>query len=242
MLQLTGVCQFEEFMDDSRLRPWELKCHFREISACYSLEIEMDGGSQQLEVEVKNEIAHLNEAHVLVGKSTIEGAQRELFIRQGNYQIGADQTICSYQEKPDEEVDTSLTSDYLFEAKRSGRVFYYQAAKYDGQNIGHFINQGGLKEGLKQMCLVSDRETGHTSFQSGPVNQEFEKHCNVRYAQRGNELVVKGKSNLRPAQTRLTELFGNYGYEYRVKYVAQHYGEWLALASFPGPRPASQCS
>ena len=53
-------------MDDSRLRPWELKRHFRETSACYSLEIEMDGGSQQLEVEVKNQIAHLNEAHMLV--------------------------------------------------------------------------------------------------------------------------------------------------------------------------------
>ena len=104
-------------MDDSRLRPWELKRHFRETSACYTLEIEMDGGSQQLEVEVKNEIAHLNEAHVLVRKSTIEGAQRGLFIRQGNYQIGTDRTICSYQEKPDEEVDTSLLSDYLFEAK-----------------------------------------------------------------------------------------------------------------------------
>ena len=53
-------------MDDSHLRRWELKRHFRETSACHSLEIEMDGGSQQLEVEVKNEIAHLNEAHVLV--------------------------------------------------------------------------------------------------------------------------------------------------------------------------------
>ena len=173
-------------MDDSCLRPWELKRHFRETSACYSLEIEMDGDSQQLEVEVINEIAHLNEARVLVRKSTIEGAQRGLFIRQGNYQIGADRTICSYQEKPDEEVDTSLTSDYLFEAKRPGRVFYYQAAKYDGQNIGHFINQGGLIDGLKQMCLVSDLETGHTSFRSGPVNQEFEKHCNVKYTQWGS--------------------------------------------------------
>ena len=70
-------------MDDPRLRPWELKHHFRETSACYSLEIEMDGGSQQLEVEVKNEIAHLNEAHVLVRKSTIKGAQEGcLFVKE----------------------------------------------------------------------------------------------------------------------------------------------------------------
>ena len=53
-------------MDDSHLRRWELKRHFRETSAFHSLEIEMDGGSQQLEVKVKNEIAHLNEAHVHV--------------------------------------------------------------------------------------------------------------------------------------------------------------------------------
>ena len=51
-----------------------------------------------------------------------------------------------------------------------------------------------VKEGLKQMCLVSDQETGHTSFRSGPVNQEFEKHCNVKYAQRGNELMVKAQA------------------------------------------------
>ena len=82
-------------MDDSHLRPWELKRHFRETSACHSLEIEMDGGSQQLEVEMKNEIAHLNEAHVLVRKSMVKGTQRGLFIHQGNHQIGADRTICS---------------------------------------------------------------------------------------------------------------------------------------------------
>ena len=40
------------------------------------------------------------------------------------------------------------------------------------------------------MCLVSDQETGHTSFQTGPVNQEFEKHCDVKYAQRGSRLYT----------------------------------------------------
>lgn len=40
-----------------------------------------------------------------------------------------------------------------------------------------------------------------------------------------NELVVKDTSNLRPAQTSLTELFGNNGYEYWARDVVQHYQE-----------------
>ena len=65
--------------------------------------------------------------------------------------IGENRITCSHQERPDEEVDTSLTFDYLYQSHQSGKTFYYQAAKYDGQNIGHFINQGGLQEGLKEM-------------------------------------------------------------------------------------------
>ena len=218
-----GVWQFGEVMDDPRLKPWELKRHFREHSSCCTLEI--DEGGQQLEIQVKNELTRLNEANIHIRKSTIEGAQRGLFLRPGNYVIGENRTVCSYQERPDEEVDPSLTFDYLFQSNRSGRRYYYQAAKYDGQNIGRFINQGGLQEGLKEMCLLSDRETGQTFFQSGPVDAEFDRHCNVSYTQWGSELLVKAKSNLRPSRTRPTELFGNYGYQYWVRYVAQHYQE-----------------
>ena len=77
--------------------------------------------------------------------------------------------------------------------------FTIKLPKYDGQNIGRIINQGGRKEGLKQMCLVSDQETGHTSFQTGPVNQEFEKHCNVKYAQRGSRFVYCTSITVFPA-------------------------------------------
>ena len=113
-------------MDDSRLRRWELKRHFRETSACYSLEIEMDGSSQQLQVEAKNEVAHLNEAHMLVRKSTIKGAQRGLFIRQGNFR--------QEQTKPSAHNRRNQTKK-LIQALRLNMT---------AQNIGRFINQGGL--------------------------------------------------------------------------------------------------
>ena len=93
------------------------------------------------------------------------------------------------------------------------------------KTLAIFINQGGLQEGLKEMCLLSNRETGQTSFQSELANAEFDRHCNVSYAQWGSELVVKAKSNLRPSRTTPTELFGNYGYQYWVRYAAQHYQE-----------------
>ena len=53
--------QFGEAMDDSSLKPWELKHHFREH---YTLEI--DEGGQQLEIQIKNELARLNEANLLI--------------------------------------------------------------------------------------------------------------------------------------------------------------------------------
>lgn len=75
------------------------------------------------------------------------------------------------------------------------------------------------------MCPLSDREIGQTTFQSGLANAEFDSHCDVSYAQWGSEHVVKAKSNLCRSRTRPTELFGNYGYQYWFKYVAQHYQE-----------------
>lgn len=69
-----GVWQLGEVMDDPRLKPWELKHHFREHCWCYTLEI--DEGGQQLEIQIKNELAHLNEVNLLIRKSTIEGAHK----------------------------------------------------------------------------------------------------------------------------------------------------------------------
>ena len=152
-------------------------------------------------------------------------AQRGLFLRPGRFRIPKGNTICSYQEKPDE-VDESLTSDYLFEVEgHGGRPVYYQAATYDGQNIGRYINQGGLPEGLTEMCLQSDVKTGHTSFSQKTVNETFAEHCNVVYKQVRLELQVRASRDLRAHPTKPTELFGNYGPMYWIKYVAQHYRE-----------------
>ena len=131
-------------MDDSRLRRWELKRHFRETSACYSLEIEMDGSSQQLQVEAKNEVAHLNEAHVLVRKSTIKGAQRGLFIRQGNFR--QEQTKPSAHNRRNQTKKLIQALRLITSLKLSDREEYFtiKLPNMTAQNIGRFINQGGL--------------------------------------------------------------------------------------------------
>ena len=51
---------------------------------------------------------------------------------------------------------------------------------------------------------------------NGPENAEFERHCNVSYAQCGIEIIIKAKSNLClcPPLTMPIELFGNNGSGY----------------------------
>lgn len=218
-----GVWEFGQAMDDPRLKPWALKRVLTLPGNFY--EVEIEDGDEHLEVHIDNENRHLNEANIIIGESTIPGAQRGLFLRPGRFRIPKGNTICSYQEKPDE-VDESQTFDYLFEVEgHGGRPVYYQAATYDGQNIGRYINQGGLQEGLAEMCLQSDVKTGHTSFSQKTVNETFAEHCNVAYKQVRLELQVRASRDLQAHPTQPTELFGNYGPMYWIKYVAQHYRE-----------------
>ncbi len=214
-----GIWEAGECMEDQSLKPWTLKRQLTTPNTNATAVID------QCEITVSNSSTFLNEAHVFVAKSTIPGAERGLFLRPGTYVIPMNRRVCSYQEEYDDEVDPSLTSDYLFEVSGRGRTFYYQAARYDGQNIGRFINQGGLQEGLQEMCLKSNKDTGCQSFSPRDVKAVFERHCNVKYNRRGRELEIIASKDLHADPTKATELFGNYGQTYWTKYVIGKYQE-----------------
>ena len=223
-LAKAGIWEFGDVMDDPALKPWELKRTLQRPGEFSSFEYE------DLELVVLNEAKHLNEARVLIGKSTIPGADRGLFIRPGAA-IPSGKTVCSYQKEPDDEEDRSQTSDYLLEAQVKGKIYLYQAATYDGQNIGRFINQGGLEEGLREMCLLSDKDAGQSSFHQRDVDGVFNRHCNVVYTTRGRELVVKTSKEIPESRDKATELFSNYKLPYWIKFVVRHH-EDLGHESF----------
>ena len=51
-----------------------------------------------------------------------------------------------------------VMTDYLFEMlSGSGASRLYNPETYDGQNIGCFVNQGGLDDGMKIMACACDR-------------------------------------------------------------------------------------
>ncbi len=212
-----GVWRFGEGVDDSRLKPWNLK-RFLD-SPGESERVTLPG---DVDIAIHNMAERLNEAHVFLAESTIPGAGRGLFLRPGRYNIPKDRVICSYQAEPEEE-DANQGTDHLMEVYAGGgRTLLYQAARYDGQNIGRFINQGGLVDGLKNMCALADTKTGKTSFRGKEVNDGFLKHCNAYYRVSGRELQIRAIKDIKADATTPTELFANYGHDYWVKYVSRH--------------------
>ena len=58
---------------------------------------------------------------------------------------------------------TAPPSDYVLSSTRRGSLLVYDPLVYDGHNIGWFINQGGLLEGLRELVAASDRDRGCTA-------------------------------------------------------------------------------
>ncbi len=219
---MEGVWKCGDLADHPDLRPWVLKRKLVNPDRDMDTKRNADGS---VELKVLNVSTRLNESHVMVAKSTIEGADRGLFLRPRcrMYTIPPKKAICSYQLVPDEEEDTSVTSDYLLDLQKGGRTFLYQAPTYNGQNVGRFINQGGLREGLAKMCYRSDRTKGCVSFCPRDVEEVFRQHCNVQYTVRRREAVVVSTKEIQVHPGHPIELFSNYGLSYWVKFALRHW-------------------
>ena len=72
----------------------------------------------------------------------------------------------------------------------------YNPQVYDGQNIGHFINQGGLLEAL---VASYDLEQGDNLFQPSVADNTFDKYTNVVYTtmRGGQDMVVTARQDIK---------------------------------------------
>ncbi|KAL5463279.1 hypothetical protein EMCRGX_G032167 [Ephydatia muelleri] len=107
----------------------------------------------------------------------------------------------------------------------------------DGANLGRYVNQGGLIEGLRALVSSCDRTRGAESFSPKEAEAVFGQHCNVAYRHvkepapgggRGHKdtlVVTMGKATT-SSSTHAIELLGNYGIGYWIPYVLSHHQEW----------------
>ena len=179
-----------------------------------------------IDCTVDNRTTRLNEAHVMILPSRIDGAGLGLFLRPAPSgtapTVPMHSPICYYAGRDERDESDMVTTDYLFEMQSgSGASRLYNPETYDGQNIGRFVNQGGLDDGMKAMACACDRAAGSTGFHSGAVQHALSSHCNVGYSEHAGRvsLSVVASKRLALLTDDVQELYANYGYEYWLNFV-----------------------
>ena len=221
-----GIHEFGEVLCGDSFKPWNLKRHLQLPGDAFTLEDHISEDDQCIRnITVKNERGHLNQAHLFVAQSTIPGAGLGLFIRATPLHstsspiIPKGAKICLYSRTPIgcEPEDT----DYLFEVDLGRHCYCFDAKHYDGENLGRFVNQGGLLEGLKKMVSLSER--GLPTMDRKLIREEVLQHVNVDYKiMDGSQLYVVARVDIQLTDCP-QELFGNYGIlEYWIRYVLKN--------------------
>ena len=172
---------------------------------------------------------YLNEANIWVLKSSILNAGFGLFLKPTSPSrrpicIPPKKTICVYCIEPTSgPVSQMPTTDYLLEVERSGTSLFYNPQVYDGHNIGRFLNQGGLLQGIEEMCVCCDGEQGGEGIQQGRVHKVMEDMCNTAYqVSHGQALHVVASKRIESCNSP-TELLINYSYTYWTHYIASNH-------------------
>jgi hypothetical protein len=147
-----GVFQYGLEMGVEELMPWVLKDRLAERGSSHSVRC----GAVVCKIE--NSTQFLNESHMHIGSSLISGAGSGLLLRPtppGREEVTIPQGayLCFFANRT--HAPERPPSDYELGSTRGGGagVGVYDPQVYDGRNIGRFINQGGLLEGIK--ALVS---------------------------------------------------------------------------------------
>ena len=221
-----GIHEFGEVLCGESLKPWNLKRQLHSPGDIFTVEDHTSEAGQNIRcVTVKNERGYLNQAHLFVAQSTIPGAGLGLFIRatplhcRNSAVIPKGAKICLYSRAPltSELEDT----DYFFEVDLGRHCYCFDAKHYDGENLGRFVNQGGLLEGLKKMVSLSERDL--PTMDRKLIREEVLQHVNVEYKiMDGCQLCVVARIDIQLTDCP-QELFGNYGIlEYWIQYVVKN--------------------
>ena len=185
------------------------------------------GGTVMCTVRNNSNADYLNEANIWILKSTLCNAGLGLFLKPSSHSnpicIPPKRNICVYSSQPTDSSASQMTNtDYLIEVERRGKVIRYNPDVYDGRNIGRFVNQGGLLEGIREMALCCDRQQGGRGIQQGRIHKVMEEHCNTAYQiLPGRVLHVVSLKRLESSNSP-TELLVNYSFTYWTKYIASH--------------------
>ena len=228
-----GLHHYGGLSTQAALCPWELKSAFRRDGPDSSVEAEWEteSGAVVSSCKVTNSTDRLNEANVFVLKSTIEGAGLGLFLRPTPLfgvtplTIPPDRAITVYSRMPTTaDVNGMESTDYLleFESGRRGRTVRFNPEVFTGAEMGRFINQGGLLEGVRAMCRACDRVSGSTGFSPADVDRAILPHCNVTYKLVRLSTVNVVSRNRIQSTSQPRELFSHYGISYWLRYVARN--------------------
>ena len=219
-----GIWQYGELLNDERLKPWVLKHQLVNINDETSVEVDTEEAHYR--VEVKNVADHLNESHLMVGKSVIPGAGRGLFVRPKPLHcthrivIPKGKKICYYSAIPLSVTDPEPDNhDYLFHHECGRVTRRYNPLVYDGENLGRFVNQAALVDCLELMCSNSDSQSGHTSLAEREIDRVAESEANISYRTEGLSLTIIASKDIVLTNSPI-ELLGNYGIvNYWVNYI-----------------------
>ena len=225
-------------LDDDRVLPKALKG----LLTGKGTRVVVENNSLKEVCTVLQDTTHLNEANILVLPSTIVGAGLALFLRptpagREDYTIPAGRRLCLYSDEVVGEEEEVTNTDYCLDRVEGGRRITWNPLNPDGANLGRYVNQGGLIEGLRALVSSCDRTRGAESFSPKEAEAVFGQHCNVAYRHvkepapgggRGHKdtlVVTMGKATT-SSSTHAIELLGNYGIGYWIPYVLSHHQEW----------------
>ena len=193
----------------------------------HSLILTHDGAQFQ----VTNHSIMRHSVHVLIWTSAIANARQRgsstpfHFTRPSSPFIRKAEVICGYGTSniTAQELD-SLPREELEYTLTARQCWHYKAYHYDGENVGRYINQGGLRKALGLMVnLAASRDYQRTGFSLVEAEAEAEWHCNTKFdykATYDTVLLISQDVQLGPTPV---ELYVNYGIQgYRVPYLAYH--------------------
>lgn len=119
-------------------------------------------------------------------------------------------------------VSSLPTTDYLLEAQVGSVRRFFDAHKFTGAEIGRYANQGGLMEGLEELCLACDMASGVESYSRRSVVRVIAEKCQLKFAIVRNSLYLMANHDLRSGSDA-TELYVDYDIEYWLRYVVDHF-------------------
>ena len=220
-----GVFQYGADMGVEELMPWVLKDSLADRGSSHSVRC------GAVVCTVANNMQFLNETHMNVSPSLIKGAGSGLMVRptppgRQEVTIPKGAYLCFFANHTP--APEGHPSDYELGSTRRGGAWVdvvYDPQVYDGRNIGRFINQGGLLEGIKALVASCDRDQGGDVYQPKVAENIFNQHANVVYTTQrgGQEMVVTAKQDIRTSSDQAIELLANYGLPYWFAFAVRNH-------------------